>query len=108
MVLQRSQGLFLPAVQIEARGKMCGKWRLRAIFLARNIRAYAQRRSAHNAPQYAKVSNPVKNGKVFGQAFFKRLAWVVAFASERRQSPTNTACAPKKVNCEIVRWTISQ
>ncbi len=39
-------------------------------------------------PHYAKVLSLVKKGKVFGQAFFKRLVGVWG------QSPRNTTCAP--------------
>ena len=53
------------------------------------------------APQYAKVLNLVRKLKVFDRPFFKRVAGCGA-------EPHNTECAPKKVNCEIVRWTISQ
>ena len=50
----------------------------------------------------SKAVIPVKKGKVFGQAFFKRLA------GRGAEPHKNTTCAPKKVNCEIVLLTISQ
>ncbi len=50
---------------------------------------------------FAKVSSLVKNIKVFGQAFFKRLAG-------RGAAPhKDTACALQGVNSETVLWTVS-
>ena len=59
--------------------------------------AYARRRSALTAPHYAKVSNLVKKGKVFAQAFFKRLVRVKGrkpIVAVRRRRNSHTTCAP--------------
>ena len=49
MHFNRVRKAAISAVQREARGKMCDRQRLSAIFLARNICAYARRRSAFTA-----------------------------------------------------------
>ena len=70
----------LEARDLEARGK---KMRLQLVLFALTR---AQERTT--VPHYAKVLSLVKKGKVFGQAFFKRLVGVWG------QSPRNTTCAP--------------
>ena len=65
------------------------------------ICAYAQACGAVQRPKRAKVLCLVNKLKVFGQAFFKRLAGCGAAPHK------GTACALQGVNSETVLWTVS-
>ena len=61
----------------------------------------SQRAGAHTlTAKYTKLLILVKKLKVFGQAFFKRLAGV------RGRRPRNTTCALQEVNAKTVLWTV--